>query len=264
MMGTRGIGVSFLTGKPGRRVILGCLAIMMLAAVGCADKQSVPSGILPLNKMQVVMWDMEQADQYAALAVAKDSVAKDSVAKGSTAKDSTSKDPAAHFAPFDVKAETLKLYEEVFRLHDISREEFSKSYRYYLAHPELNQMLFDSLISLGSRLRTESYSRPNYYNRTPPVIPPRPAAGVPSPLPSGMPLLHSTIGTPPGQSRTFPHQPVTLPGGPHPIGPGARPPIPGSHLVMPVGFPTKVQKVQKDSARKQEPLEAARPKVRHK
>jgi Domain of unknown function (DUF4296) len=263
-MGTRGIGVSCLTGKPGRRVIMGCRVVIgclviLLTGVGCADKQSVPSGILPLNKMQSVMWDMVQADQYAALAVAKDSVAngsaakgptaKDSTAKSSTRKDSTAKDSAAHITRIDVKAETLKLYEEVFRLHDVSREEFSKSYQYYLAHPELNQMLFDSLISLGNRLRTESYSRPNY-NRTPAVITPRAPAGAPSPLPGGMPLLHSTITTPPGQSRTFPHQPVILPGGPHPMVPGARLQIPGAHPLTPGGFPTKAQKAQKDSARK--------------
>jgi len=253
MMGTRGIGVSCLTGKPGRRVVLGCLAIMLLAGAGCADKQSVPSGILPLNKMQSVMWDMVQADQYAAIAVAKDSVAKGSYAKDSASKGFTSKDSAAHIAPVNVKAETLKLYEAVFRLHDVSREEFSKSYQYYLAHPELNQMLFDSLISLGNRLRTESYSRPNY-NRMPPVIPPRQPAGVPSPLPGGMPLLHSTITTPPGQSRTFPHQslphqPVIMPGVP-----GGHPIVPGAHPLTPGVFPTKaqtVQKAQKDSARKQ-------------
>jgi hypothetical protein len=251
MMGTRGIGVSCLTGKPGHRVIMGCRVVMgclviLLTGVGCADKQSVPSGILPLNKMQSVMWDMVQADQYAALAVAKDSVAK-----GSTPEDSSSKDSAAHTARVNVKAETLKLYEEVFRLHDVSREEFSKSYQYYLAHPELNQMLFDSLISLGSRLRTESYSRPNY-NRTPAVITPHAPAGAPSPLPGGMPLLHSTITTPPGQSRTFPHQPVIMPGvpGAHPLVPGARLPIPGAHPLTPGGFPAKAQKAQKDSARK--------------
>jgi len=134
MMGTRGIGVPCLTGIPGRRVggrvIAGCLAVVLLAGIGCADKESVPSGILPLSKMQTVMWDMIQADQYAALSVAKDS--------------------SGHI---NNKTETLKLYEEVFRLHEVSREEFRKSYRYYLDHPELNQQLFDSLISQGNRLR---------------------------------------------------------------------------------------------------------------
>jgi hypothetical protein len=171
---------------------------------------------LPLRKMQTVMWDMIQADQYAALSVAKDS--------------------SAHI---NTKAETLKLYEEVFRLHEVSREEFRKSYQYYLDHPELNQQLFDSLISQGTRLRTESYSRP-VSNRAPPIIPPHlPGTTLPTPrgalspvrapMPGVMPL-HSTTTTPPGRPRIFPpRQPITVPG------------------LHPVVFPAKAQK---DSVRK--------------
>jgi len=211
-MGTCGIGVPCPTGIPGhrlgRRVIAGCLAVVLLTGIGCADKGSVPSGILPLSKMQTVMWDMIQADQYAALSVAKDS--------------------SGHI---NTKTETLKLYEEVFRLHEVSREEFSKSYQYYLDHPEINQQLFDSLISQGTRLRTESYSRP-VPNRAPPIIPPHmPGATLPAPggtiiSPVRAPMPGGMLGRP----RIFPsHQPVSMPG------------------LRPVVFPTKAQK---DSARK--------------
>ena len=221
MMGTRGIGVPCLIGKPvypvGRRIIAGCLALVLLAGTGCADKDRVPSGILPLSKMQTVMWDMIQADQYAALSVAKDS--------------------STHV---NTKAETLKLYEEVFRLHEVSREEFHKSYQYYLDHPELNQQLFDSLISQGNRLRTESYSRP-VSNRTPPIIPPHLPPGTTPPTPratlppgrtpmSGRMPVHSTTTTPPGRPKIFaPQHPGILPG------------------LHPAVFPTKAQK---DSVRK--------------
>ena len=210
-MGTRGIGVPCLTGIPGlrlgRRVIAGCLAVVLLAGIGCADKSSVPSGILPLSKMQTVMWDMIQADQYAALSVAKDS--------------------SGHI---NNKTETLKLYEEVFRLHEVSREEFRKSYQYYLDHPELNQQLFDSLISKGTRVRTESYSRP-VPNRAPPIIPPHlPGTTLQTPGGSMSPVRTPMPGGIPGRPRIFPpHQPVTMPG------------------LHPMVFPTKAQK---DSARK--------------
>jgi hypothetical protein len=167
--------------------------------------------------MQTVMWDMIQADQYAALSVALDS--------------------SAHI---NTKAETLKLYEEVFRLHEVSREEFRKSYQYYLDHPLLNQLLFDSLISQGNRVRTESYSRP-VTNHPPPVIPPHLPLGAPLPTPGGtlphgrmpMPggtLLHSATTAPPGRPRMVPlHQPGITPG------------------LHPAVVPTKAQK---DSARK--------------
>jgi hypothetical protein len=112
------------------------LASVLLGGSGCADKNTPPAGIFPREKMESVLWDMIQADQYSTLYLAKDS------------------------ARIDRKTENLRLYEEVFRLHQVSRDEFRKSYQYYLDHPVLNQILFDSLTVRGNRLRTESYSRP--------------------------------------------------------------------------------------------------------
>jgi Domain of unknown function (DUF4296) len=119
-----------------RGVIVGLLGVLLIIAAGCSDKNNVPSGILSQEKMAGVLWDMIQADQYSTLYLAKDS------------------------AKTNTKMETLRLYEEVFRLHQVSREEFRKSYQYYLDHPALNQVLFDSLEAKGIRLRTEGYSRP--------------------------------------------------------------------------------------------------------
>jgi Domain of unknown function (DUF4296) len=128
------------------RWVMGMLLICLVAGVGCSDKNSVPRGILPREKMDLVMWDMAQADQYAALYLTKDS------------------------ARNDRKAETMRLYEEVFRLHEITPEQFRKSYHYYLDHPELNQLLFDSVIARGVRARSEMYDRPNSQYR-PPMAP---------------------------------------------------------------------------------------------
>jgi len=120
-----------------RRVIAGLLAIFFLVATGCSDKKSVPSGILPREKMENVLWDMIQADQYTA---------------------DLAKDSSAHIA--DLKTERLRLYDQVFRLHDVTRDKFQKSYQYYTDHPELSQDLFDSLLVRGNRLRSEQYSHP--------------------------------------------------------------------------------------------------------
>jgi hypothetical protein len=122
------------------------LLILLLSwamGIGCSDKGHVPGGILSKDKMEQVMWDMAQADQYAALYLAKDS------------------------AHIDRKAETMRLYAEVFRLHQVTADEFRKSYRYYLGHPELNQLLFDSVIARGVRARTELYDRPGFQYHTP-------------------------------------------------------------------------------------------------
>jgi hypothetical protein len=131
----------------GRTAVL-MLILCWIAGMGCANKNSVPKGILPRDKMEQVMWDMAQADQYAALYLAKDS------------------------ARIDRRAETMRLYAEVFRLHQVTPEEFRKSYHYYLEHPELNQLLFDSVITQGVRARSEIYDRPSQYH------PPTPPANI--------------------------------------------------------------------------------------
>jgi len=116
--------------------IIACLLVGVLLAVSsCSDKNSVPAGVLPHEKMEAVMWDVIQSEQYSASYLAKDS------------------------AHINLKQENLKLYDEVFRLHQVSREEFQKSYQYYMGRADLAQILFDSLLAKGNRLRTESYSR---------------------------------------------------------------------------------------------------------
>jgi|SRR6185437_2501471 len=128
-----------------RRGILALLMILGMAT-GCSDKDRIPSGVLSRQKMEDVLWDMIQADQYSSF------LTKDS-------------------AHIDLKEERLRLYQQVFLLHGVSREQFRKSYDYYMARPDLTQMLFDSLQSKGNRLRSEAYSRPS---ATPVVTPPAP------------------------------------------------------------------------------------------
>lgn len=145
----------------------GVAAVVMVICwigAGCSDKNNVPGGVLPVEKMTQVMWDMAQADQLAAMNAAKDST---------------------HGVR---KEETMRLYEEVFRLHDVTREEFRKSYQYYLDHPALNQTLFDSVMARGTRARTELYDRPSASH---PTAAPRP--GVISPVVPGKPGAASTV-----------------------------------------------------------------------
>jgi Domain of unknown function (DUF4296) len=151
-----------------RRGIAGLLAFFCVLIVGCSDKNSVPSGILPIEKMYPMLWDMIEADQYAAL------LAKDS-------------------AHVDIKLEHLRLYEQVLRTYDISREKFQKSYNYYKEHPEINQLLFDSLVAQGNRLRTEVYSHPGAGSPiTPPPVNPRPPA-IRTPGGPNMPIIRPFI-----------------------------------------------------------------------
>jgi hypothetical protein len=168
------------------RIVSGLLAILLV--VGCSDKDNIPSGIIRRAEMEKILWDMVQADQYSSMYLIKDS------------------------ARVNVKMETLKLYEEVFRLHQVSREEFRKSFQYYQEHPELTRNVFDSILARGNRLRAESYSRPAPTTPKPPVT--MPAAGPPTHAPafpkpgSTVPKSPLTMTKPAAKGVTKPKNPA--------------------------------------------------------
>ncbi|MGN6418818.1 MAG: DUF4296 domain-containing protein, partial [Pseudobacter sp.] len=56
--------------------------------------------------------------------------------------------------------ETLKLYDQVFQVHKITREEFVKSYKFYLSRPDISKVMFDSIASRANRKREEQYNKP--------------------------------------------------------------------------------------------------------
>jgi hypothetical protein len=103
----------------------------------CSDKTRVPSDVLDREEMEAVMWDMILADRYAITYLPMDSVKRK-----------------------DIKSETLKLYDQVFQVHKISREEFIKSYKFYLSRPDISKVMFDSIASRANRKRDEQYNKP--------------------------------------------------------------------------------------------------------
>lgn len=110
-------------------------AVVVLALgllVACSGKDSVPSDVLPKEEMQKVVWDIIQAERFSVQFISRDS----------------SK---------NVKDETFKLYEEIFRIHNISRDKFLKSYKFYLSRPDIAKVMFDSLSASASRKRSEVY-----------------------------------------------------------------------------------------------------------
>lgn len=176
------------------RIFCGLLCILLI--VGCSQKDTIPSGVIGKEEMGDILWDMMQADQYATNYLIKDS------------------------AKVNVKMETLKLYEEVFRLHKVNREEFRKSFQFYQDHPDITRVLFDSLISKGNRLRAATYSHPPTTTPSTPVV-----------KPGTNPVI-----TPGGKTPVAPSVAPGRPGGTLPSRPsGTLPNQPGSaHL--PVGF----------------------------
>ena len=97
------------------------LVWMAVLFVHCADKKKLPKGVIGKEKMEDVMWDMMQADQFLSDFVLNKN---DSL---------------------DTLEEHTSLYNDIFRLHKTNREEFTKSFRYYRSQPALMKEVLDSL-----------------------------------------------------------------------------------------------------------------------
>jgi hypothetical protein len=95
------------------------ILLMLISFFSCSEKEQ-KKDILPENEMREVMWDMMRADQYVAAFLLKDSTR-------------TKKD------------ESIRLYEEIFHIHKITREEFKASFDYYSSRPDLFRPIIDSL-----------------------------------------------------------------------------------------------------------------------
>jgi hypothetical protein len=117
------------------RVFIFFLLVCLFAS--CTNSSPVPAGIIPGRRMETIMWQLMQSDEYVNTVVAKDSTKKASVEK-------------------------MKIYQQVFDLNSTSINEFKKSYRYYMAHPDITKVMFDSIAARATRERTDMYkSKPD-------------------------------------------------------------------------------------------------------
>lgn len=105
--------------------------LILCVVIGCG--KSGKDEIMPQAKMEKVLWDVVQADEFIQAYVLKDS------------------------NKVNVNAERFKLYEQVFRLHNTSKDQFRKSYQYYLSNPGKNRVLFDSLAAKANRRMQDAY-----------------------------------------------------------------------------------------------------------
>jgi hypothetical protein len=102
------------------RIIVSILFVFILLAA-CKNKDGVPGNVLPRLKMQSVLWDMMRADQFLSNYLLN--------------KDTS----------LNKKSETIKLYEQIFHIHHITKEEFKTSLSFYRSHPLILKEIMDSL-----------------------------------------------------------------------------------------------------------------------
>lgn len=96
---------------------------LVLFAFACRSRQQE---VMPLDSMKVVIFDLLRMDQYFVVMQAKDTTKRRS-------------------------KENIRLYDEVYALHHITKARFDSSYRYYESHPSLFRQLIDSLDTYALR-----------------------------------------------------------------------------------------------------------------
>ncbi|MEO7922463.1 MAG: DUF4296 domain-containing protein [Chitinophagaceae bacterium] len=94
---------------------------LMLCIGACKKKDKVPAHILPVPKMQALLWDIMRADKFVVdfLLVSDSSLNRNE--------------------------ESIKIYQQVLEVHSVSKDEFSKSFSWYKEHPAVLQVIMDSL-----------------------------------------------------------------------------------------------------------------------
>ena len=101
------------------------MLLPMILLIACS-RNKVPADVLPPDKMKPLLFDMMRADELVTGYVLRDTSLK-------------------------AKQEQVKMYEQVFAIHKTNKAEFYKSLKFYQQHPQINKVLFDSLLSFANR-----------------------------------------------------------------------------------------------------------------
>ena len=102
------------------------LLLVSGSLISCGNSDKRPADVLEPKKMQAVLWDIIKADAFTTQYIKNDS-AKNAV------------------------EENLKLQQQVFAIHKISKADFYKSYDYYQSHTTEFKVLLDSMIAQAQR-----------------------------------------------------------------------------------------------------------------
>ncbi|CAN5656228.1 hypothetical protein BH10BAC3_BH10BAC3_04640 [soil metagenome] len=120
------------------------LLVVVFFLCSCWQAKPGRDGILSINAMKLVMWDMVQVDEFASVYVKKDTIR-------------------------NLQKETNILYQKVFALHKIDSATFFKSFYYYKKYPDNYKILLDSLNAFASRERENRF----YLNKITPTVKPQ-------------------------------------------------------------------------------------------
>jgi hypothetical protein len=95
----------------------------------CTAKTSIPKDVLHPKEMRSIVWDILQADELASQNKQNDTT-------------------------INLKSESFRLYDQVFALHKISRQQYYKSYQFYQEHPDLYKSLMEDVKKFSQQKKT--------------------------------------------------------------------------------------------------------------
>jgi hypothetical protein len=107
-----------------RYFLLGGVIVFLL--LSCSSENEIPKEILKPEAMQLVTWDMLQADELATQNKNADT-------------------------SINLEKESFRLYEQVFAIHKISKDQYYKSYKYYQQHPSLYKRMMDGVRTIAEK-----------------------------------------------------------------------------------------------------------------
>ena len=111
-------------------------ALLVLFSVGC-DRPDF-GRVMSTDEMKKVMWDMMKADELNNIQSIKDTT-------------------------FAAKKMNFAYYQQVLKIHSLTREEFYHSLRYYQSHPPLMKELIDSIDQFSARERNKVFQQDARY-----------------------------------------------------------------------------------------------------
>ena len=100
--------------------------IFLMMFFSCGKSKKPPSTVIQPKQMQSILWDVMRAETLASEIGRKDS-------------------------SVDVAIQTKFLSQKVFNIHKTDSATFNKSYNWYLKHPDVLKIIFDSLYAQKER-----------------------------------------------------------------------------------------------------------------
>jgi hypothetical protein len=102
------------------------LILLIISLFSCNGKENIPEDVLPPKKMQEVLWDYLRADSYCSHVLKSDSAVNDTT-------------------------KNMIFQNVIFKHHRITDKDFTKSYNFYISHPDLMMPILDSIVSQKSK-----------------------------------------------------------------------------------------------------------------